>query len=110
MDRKGKRKSGYVSIRELAARLGISKATVSLALNNSPRVNKSTAEKIRRAAKKAGYQRNTMVSTMMSSMRKSTIGGFREVVALLNGNKDKKRLQKPHNLPAIQGGHRRRGG
>ncbi len=104
MDRKGKGKSGYVSIRELAARLGISKATVSLALNNSPRVNKSTAEKIRRAAKKAGYQRNTMVSTMMSSMRKSTIGGFREVVALLNGNKDKNAFKNHTTLPQYKAG------
>ena len=104
MDRKGKGKSGYVSIRELAARLGISKATVSLALNNSPRVNKSTAEKIRRAAKKAGYQRNTMVSTMMSSMRKSTIGGFREVVALLNGNKDKNAFKNHTTFPQYKAG------
>lgn len=81
--------SVYVSIRELAQKLGLSKGTVSLALNDSPRVKASTLKKVKAAAKAAGYQRNTMVSTMMSSMRKSTIGGFREVIALLNGNKDK---------------------
>lgn len=91
--------SVYVSIREIAQRLGLSKGTVSLALNDSPRVKASTLKKVKAAAKAAGYQRNTMVSTMMSSMRKSTIGGFREVIALLNGNKDKDAFKNHPTLP-----------
>jgi len=91
--------SVYVSIRELAQKLGLSKGTVSLALNDSPRVKASTLKKVKAAAKAAGYQRNTMVSTMMSSMRKSTIGGFREVIALLNGNKDKDAFKNHPTLP-----------
>lgn len=68
--------AAYVSIRELANRLGISKGTVSLALNDSPRVKESTVKRVKAAAKAAGYQRNAMVSTMMSSMRKSAMGRF----------------------------------
>lgn len=37
--------SVYVSIRELAQKLGLSKGTVSLALNDSPRVKASTLKK-----------------------------------------------------------------
>ena len=45
--------SVYVSIRELAQRLGLSKGTVSLALNDSPRVKASTLKKVKAAAKAA---------------------------------------------------------
>lgn len=96
--------AAYVSIRELANRLGISKGTVSLALNDSPRVKESTVKRVKAAAKAAGYQRNAMVSTMMSSMRKSAIGRFREVVALLNGNKDKDAFKNHPTLPQYKAG------
>lgn len=96
--------AAYVSIRELANRLGISKGTVSLALNDSPRVKESTVKRVKAAAKAAGYQRNAMVSTMMSSMRKSAMGRFREVVALLNGNKDKDAFKNHPTLPQYKAG------
>lgn len=97
--------AAYVSIRELANRLGISKGTVSLALNDSPRVKASTVKRVKAAAKAAGYQRNAMVSTMMSSMRKSAMGRFREVVALLNGNKDRDAFKNHPTLPQIGRAH-----
>ncbi|OLA83830.1 MAG: hypothetical protein BHW65_08370 [Verrucomicrobia bacterium CAG:312_58_20] len=96
--------AAYVSIRELANRLGISKGTVSLALNDSPRVKASTVKRVKAAAKAAGYQRNAMVSTMMSSMRKSSMGRFREVVALLNGNKDRDAFKNHPTLPQYKAG------
>lgn len=40
-----------------------------------------------------------MVSKMMSHMRKSTIGNFRETIALLNGNRDKNAFKNHSTLP-----------
>ena len=45
-----------VTAKELARRLGISAAAVSMALNNKPGVSESTREKVIRAAKEAGYE------------------------------------------------------
>ena len=89
----------FVSIRQIAEKLGISKSAVSLALNNSARIKKETVKLVKDTAKSLGYQKNSMVSKMMSHMRKSTIGNFRETIALLNGNRDKNAFKNHSTLP-----------
>ena len=96
--------NGYVSIRKIADMLGISKGTVSLALNNSERVSKKTLKKVQAVAAELGYRKSAIVSTMMSSMRRSTIGEFRETIAVLNGNEDKEALRRHATLPTYYNG------
>lgn len=45
-----------ITAKELARKLGLSAAAVSMALNNKPGVSESTREKVIRAAKEAGYE------------------------------------------------------
>jgi DNA-binding LacI/PurR family transcriptional regulator len=49
-----------ITQKELADELGISVATVSLALSNSPLVNRETAKQILELARKRGYRRNNL--------------------------------------------------
>lgn len=91
--------STFVTIRQIAEKLGISKSAVSLALNNSPRIKKETLKRVKEAAKSLGYKRNSIVSNMMSHMRRSSMGSFRETIALLNGNRDKNAFKNHNTLP-----------
>lgn len=47
--------SGVVSIKDIAAHLGMSHATVSRALNDKPAISEETKERVRRAASQLGY-------------------------------------------------------
>lgn len=70
------------SIRSIAAITGLSKATVANALNGTPTVAKATATRVLEAAEKAGYQRNPMVGSLMSAMRRSQGSQLKGVLAV----------------------------
>lgn len=75
MDRKAS-----VTIHDLARELNISASTVSRALNDNPRIRKSTKEKIKALALELGYQPNTIASNLRTQ-KTHTIG---IVVPLIN--------------------------
>ena len=58
ISRKNKNKKKKVTIDDVARHLNISKATVSLALNNSPLVAKTTKHRVIEAAEELGYWPN----------------------------------------------------
>lgn len=72
------------STRVIARVTGFSKATVANALNGSPSVAPETAKRILAAAKELGYQRNPMIGTLMSAMRRSQASGLRGVLAIVD--------------------------
>lgn len=75
--------------RELAAQLGISHTTVSLALRGHPSVSADTRARVREAAAKAGYQPNALVNALMSQVRqKHRLKPTGEVVAFLSAHKE----------------------
>lgn len=53
-----------MTLKELAASLGMSKATVSRALNGYPEVNAETRQKVEAAAKAFGYEANPMARSL----------------------------------------------
>ena len=57
------------SLRDLAALLGVSHMTVSLALRNDPRLPPATRQRVQAAARKAGYQADSVVSSLMARLR-----------------------------------------
>lgn len=67
--------SGNPTIRDVAARAGVSKSLVSLALQDSPRVAEATRATIRRAADELGYRPNANARSLGAS-RSRTIGVF----------------------------------
>ncbi|MBC8079383.1 MAG: LacI family DNA-binding transcriptional regulator [Gorillibacterium sp.] len=62
------------TISDIASTLGVSEATISLALNNRSGVNKETRKKVLQTAKELGYKPNYFARGL--AMRKSNIIGF----------------------------------
>ncbi len=73
-------KKTSVTIHDIARELRVSASTVSRALNDNPRISKSTKEKIKTLALKLGYQPNTIASNLRTQ-KTHTIG---IVVPLIN--------------------------
>jgi LacI family transcriptional regulator len=59
-------KSESISLRELARLAGVSPATVSLAMRESPRLAQATKDRIRKIAKEHGYMPNPRLSRILS--------------------------------------------
>lgn len=59
------------SMADVAALAGVHKMTVSLALRDSPRIPKTTRDRVRQAAKQLGYRKSTVVSTVMGQLARS---------------------------------------
>ncbi len=57
------------TLRTLAARLGVSPMTVSLALRRSPRVSAETRERVQRLAEQLGYRPDPFVNKLMQHLR-----------------------------------------
>ena len=76
------------SIRSLAAQLGLSGATVSLALRDSPRVIPATRQRVREAARRAGYRPNPIVRSVMAALRRSSQDCYQGLLAALNYSVD----------------------
>jgi LacI family transcriptional regulator len=62
-----------ISIREVAAKAGVSNAMVSMALNNHPKVSQARKDQIKQIAKKLGY-RPSMVAQNLLGRKTSLIG------------------------------------
>lgn len=71
------------SLRELAARLGLSHATVSMALRNHPAISPETRERVQALARKLNYRGNILVSALLAQVRRRRLSASGEVIALL---------------------------
>lgn len=74
----------YVTMKTVAARAGVTQATVSMALANHPRIPPVTRERIRALAAELGYQANPYVSALMRSRRQGRALKDQPVLALIN--------------------------
>jgi DNA-binding LacI/PurR family transcriptional regulator len=72
------------TIRSLAAKLGLSRTTVSDALRSSPRVKSETAKRVWEAAAEAGYRPNPLAGAVMSEIRRSHGQTFRGGLAAID--------------------------
>ena len=72
-----------LSIRDLAAKLGVSHTTVSLALRNSPRITSVLRKRVQREARKAGYFSDPTVSSLMARLRTIRTSAVRETLGLI---------------------------
>jgi DNA-binding LacI/PurR family transcriptional regulator len=73
MAKDGKKTNGIVTLKEVAAALGLSTMTVSRALNDRPNVNPKTKKRIQEVATKMGYTPNHVAKSLVSN-RTYTIG------------------------------------
>ncbi|MBD5780550.1 LacI family DNA-binding transcriptional regulator [Pelagicoccus sp. NFK12] len=86
-----------VSMSTIAAEVGVSKATVSLALRNSPEVSTAMKEKIRETADRLGYQLNPALGQLLSQIRNRD--SYRATIALINAHSDNNSLKRHPTIP-----------
>lgn len=72
------------TLRDLARRLGVSRTTVSLALNHHSRIPVATQQKVCATAAELGYRPDPKVSRLMAYLRLRRRSPAREVIALIN--------------------------
>src|ERR1700712_2157279 len=89
-----------VTLSVIAAHVGCSKNTVSLALRGDSQIPESTREVIRKAADKLGYKPNAVVSHLMAQLRSSQTARFQAKLALVNAHRDPKAFHTHATIPA----------
>lgn len=72
-----------MTIRELAAIAGVSRTSISRALNNAPGVSEETRDRVLMLAKKHGYNANPMVTALMSDVRRRRMHENRTIMAIV---------------------------
>ncbi|AHF89597.1 LacI family transcriptional regulator [Opitutaceae bacterium TAV5] len=97
------------TVRELAARLGISHTTVACALRNHPKVAPATRERVLAAAREAGYRNNALVNALMSQVRqRHRLQPTGEVVAYLTSYATEDDWRRhPSHLQQFEGARQR---
>ncbi len=81
------------TIRMLAQSAGVSKATVSLALRDSPRIRPEVRRRIQQLAAEAGYRPNALVANLLAQLRSSKTSTYQSTLGLLCVGKDQSMLQ-----------------
>lgn len=88
-----------VSLADIAKKVGVSRNTVSLAMRNSASISEITRKKIVKVAKEMGYERNELLSRIMSQARASRAGSFCGTIALINANKNRNAFKAHPTIP-----------
>jgi DNA-binding LacI/PurR family transcriptional regulator len=73
-----------VTLRDIAHRLGISHATVSLALRNHPNISEGRKEEVRRTALEMGYRPDPALASLIAYRRGRTAQPIRASIAWVN--------------------------
>lgn len=97
-----------VTLADIAAAVGYSKNTVSLALRGDPHIPEPTRAKVRAAAKQMGYQPNPVISHLMAQLRSSQTPAFQAKLALVNGHRAPEALHTHPTIPTYVAGCERR--
>lgn len=73
-----------MSLRTIAAQLGVSVASVSLALHDSPRISAALKARVRAAAQAAGHVPNARLGELMHQVRQSRTPAFRATLGVVS--------------------------
>lgn len=73
----------HVTLKEVAKAAGVSLSSASYALRGSNEVSANTRAKVRKVAKKIGYNRHPMVAALMSQVRGKKIKSFQGTLAYI---------------------------
>lgn len=96
-----------VTVRDIAARVGLHFTTVAMALRNSAKVAPSTAAHIREIAREMGYRPNPMVSALMAQQRARKQPNFSTVLAYISFKENNSIANEgPHAMDFMSGARR----
>lgn len=96
----------FVSLREIAERVGVSVSAVSLALRNSPKVSEARRREIQRVAEEMGYRRDPRVSELMEHLRTTRPQRLRALIGVLVPELTRRELERYTGLRAMIAGVR----
>lgn len=97
------------TLRTLARSLGLSAATVSEALRDSPKVLAKTKMRVLEAARLAGYRPNPLVGSVMADLRRQQLQGSRGVIGALNSEESANPRRARYHQAILEGATRRAG-
>ena len=98
----------HITMAQIAARAGVCKATVSLALRNDSRISKKTITRVQKVARDLGYTRHPVIDELMSELRRSRGTGYQRTIALLNAHPQRHAFVDHTTIPSWVAGCRRR--
>jgi LacI family transcriptional regulator len=87
-----------VTLKDIAAKVGVTKTAVSLALRDSPGVSPAMRETIRRVAGEMGYVADPILQRLAEYRRPGATGKYQSVIAWLNHWDDAKQLRRYHEF------------
>jgi len=96
-------KNAAMTLGELARKLGLSKATVSYALRNSPMVSAATQAFVQKRAAELGYSPNPIASAFLQQIRAQGFDRYQANLAFLIPQRE-----KPNYLDSVQEGAQER--
>ncbi|AHF91071.1 LacI family transcriptional regulator [Opitutaceae bacterium TAV5] len=96
--------------REIAQKLGLTQATVSMALRDHPLVAAETKKRVQEAARKMGYRASPFVTTLMARIRAGRAPQSLGCIAILldNASKEEWLAQERNTYTAQYAGYQRR--
>lgn len=87
-----------VTLKDIAAKVGVTKTTVSLALRGNPGVSQTMRETIRRVAKEMGYAADPILQRLAAYRRTGAAGQFQNVIAWVNHWDQSRQLRRYHEF------------
>src|SRR3954469_21049573 len=97
-----------MSMRRIAALVGLSPATVSMALHAHPRISEATSRRVRAAARKIGYTPNAKVAELMSRIRSSHPRAAEACLGVISYYDAQRPWEKSEHLSRMYQGMQRR--
>lgn len=98
-----------VTVRDIAAEIGVHFTTVAEALRDSPRVKEATKKKVRAAAERMGYRADPMLSALSAYRTQNHKPSFQGTLVWINGFGERDFFSKSHGFYAdCYAGARRR--
>lgn len=98
-----------VTLQTIADRAGVTRALVSMALRNSPKVAVATRERIQRLAKELGYRPNPMVRALMTNLRTRREAMYRAALGFITVFREREIWKEYQTYPEYFDGAARRG-
>ena len=84
--------SSSVTMQEIANAADVSRATVSLALRDDPRLRETTRHRIQKIAVEMGYRLSPVIAHLMAQRQTRSFPGFQSTIALVNASGKKEML------------------
>ncbi|MBK1834769.1 LacI family DNA-binding transcriptional regulator [Roseibacillus ishigakijimensis] len=87
-----------ITLRDIGKELGVSHSTVSLALNDHPRISQATRDRVKKAAKKMGYSPDPMLAALASYRRNQQTKPITASLAWINAWPEAEDLRAHHEF------------